>query len=121
MVAIALAHDSPLVLLTLGGVLGVGQALALTAMANLIVAAAPRDEVGIATGVNTVMRTIGMAVGSALSAAVLAAATVPGSTLASEWGYVVAFGIAATTTAGAVACALALTRVPALTPAPAAG
>lgn len=121
MAAIALAHDSPLALLTLGGVLGVGQALALTAMASLIVAAAPRDEVGIATGVNTVMRTIGMAVGSALSAAVLAAATAPGSALAAEWGYVVAFGIAAVVTAGAAACALALARAAALTPAPAAG
>lgn len=121
MVAIAVAHNSPLVLLTLGGVLGIGQALALTAMATLIVAAASRDEVGIATGVNTVMRTIGMAVGSALSAAVLAAATAPGSALAAEWGYVVAFAVAAAATAGAVACALALARAPALTPAPAAG
>ena len=56
-----------------GGILGVGQACALTAMANLIVVSVAQDEVGIATGINTVMRTIGMAVGSALSAAILAA------------------------------------------------
>ena len=74
MAAIALAHDSVAALLLAGGILGVGQACALTAMANL--ASSPpvaSDEVGIATGINTVMRTIGMAVGSALSAALLAA------------------------------------------------
>ena len=119
MATIAIAHGSPLLLATLGGVLGIGQAMALTAMASLIVTAVPRDEVGMATGVNTVMRTIGMAVGSALSAAVLAAATSPGSALAAEWGYVVAFGVAAAATAGAVACGLALARASGLSPAPA--
>ena len=118
MVALALVHG-PLALVALGAVLGIGQAMALTAMANLMVAAVPRDEVGIATGVNTVMRTIGMAVGSALSAALLAAATAPGSALAAEWGYVIAFGVAAAATAGAVACGLALSRAPAVSAAPA--
>jgi hypothetical protein len=83
----------------------VGQALALTAMANLIVGAVDRDDVGIATGINTVMRTIGMAVGSALSAAILAAS---GGALPTEHSYVVAFAVAALVTAGAVACATAL-------------
>jgi hypothetical protein len=93
-----------------GGVLGVGQAFALTAMANLIVGSVERDEVGVATGINLVMRTIGMAVGSALSAAILAASVPGGSTLPSEHGYVVAFAVAAFVTAGAVACAVALPR-----------
>jgi MFS family permease len=105
MAGIALVHGSPLALLVAGGVLGVGQACALTAMANLIVASVDRDDVGIATGINTVMRTIGMAVGSALSAAILAAS---GGALPTEHAYVVAFAVAAVVTAGAVACATAL-------------
>jgi MFS family permease len=105
--AIAVAHDSVAALLLSGGILGVGQACALTAMANLIVASVAREDVGIATGINTVMRTIGMAVGSALSAAILAAG---GGALPTEHAYVVAFAVAAVVTAGAVACAVALPR-----------
>jgi MFS family permease len=107
MAAIAVAHDSVAALLLAGGILGVGQACALTAMANLIVVSVAQDEVGIATGINTVMRTIGMAVGSALSAAILAAG---GGALPTEHAYVVAFAVAAVVTAGAVACATALPR-----------
>jgi MFS family permease len=94
-------------LLLAGGILGVGQACALTAMANLIVSSVASDEVGIATGINTVMRTIGMAVGSALSAAILAAG---GGVLPADHAYVVAFTVAACITAGAVGCAAALPR-----------
>ena len=103
---IALLHENPLALVAGATLLGVGQGLVLPAMANLIVAVVPREEVGVATGVNVVMRTIGMAVGSSLSAAILAtglspAATIPGS------AYVTAFIVAAATMAGAVVCAVA--------------
>jgi MFS family permease len=107
MAAIAAAHDSVAALLLAGAILGVGQACALTAMANLIVSSVASDEVGIATGINTVMRTIGMAVGSALSAAILAAG---GGALPADHAYVVAFAVAACITAGAVACAAGLPR-----------
>jgi predicted MFS family arabinose efflux permease len=118
MAAIAVAHDSVAALLLGGGILGVGQACALTAMANSIVASVASDEVGIATGINTVMRTIGMAVGSALSAAILAAG---GGVLPTDHAYVVAFAVAAVVTAGAVACAAALPgdRAPSAEPVPA--
>ena len=65
-----------------------GQALALTAMANLVVAAVSRRDVGVATGMNAVMRTVGMALGSALSAALLAGGThpaAPSRTTAGTW------------------------------------
>jgi MFS family permease len=118
MAAIAVAHDSVAALLLAGAILGVGQACALTAMANLIVAAVASDEVGIATGINTVMRTIGMAVGSALSAAILAAGD---GALPTDHAYVVAFAAASCITAGAVACAAALPRdgAPSAEPVPA--
>jgi MFS family permease len=108
MAGIAAAHGSVAALLVGGTMLGVGQPMALTAMANLIVATAPQRDVGIATGMNAVMRTMGMALGSALSAAILAGATAPGAAFASEHGYVVAFAVAACATAGAVVCAAAL-------------
>jgi MFS family permease len=110
MAVIAAVHDSPASLLLAGAVLGLGQALALTAMANLVVAAVPGHDVGIATGINMVMRTVGMALGSALSAAILADGT--GATFPSDHAYVVAFAVAACVTAGAVACALAIPRLP---------
>jgi MFS family permease len=110
MAVIAAVHDSPASLLLAGAVLGLGQALALTAMANLVVAAVPGHDVGIATGINMVMRTVGMALGSALSAAILADGT--GSTFPSDHAYVVAFAVAACVTAGAVASALAIPRLP---------
>ena len=68
MAAITAFHGSPFSLLLAGGVLGLGQAFALTAMANLVVAAVAAGDVGIATGINGVMRTVGMALGSAMSA-----------------------------------------------------
>jgi MFS family permease len=110
MAVIAAVHDSAASLLLAGAVLGLGQALALTAMANLVVAAVPGHDVGIATGINMVMRTVGMALGSALSAAILVDRT--GSTFPSDDAYVVAFAVAACVTAGAVACALAIPRLP---------
>jgi len=110
MAGIAVVHGSVAALLVGGTLLGKGQAMALTAMANLIVTAAPQRDVGIATGMNAVMRTIGMALGSALSAAIVAGATAPGSAFASEPGYVVTFAVAACATAGAVVCAVALPR-----------
>jgi MFS family permease len=110
MALIAAVHDSRASLLLAGAVLGLGQALALTAMANLVVAAVPGHDVGIATGINMVMRTVGMALGSALSTAILADGT--GSTFPSDHAYVVAFAVAACVTAVAVACALAIPRIP---------
>jgi MFS family permease len=116
--AIAVAHDSVAALLLAGGVLGIGQACALTALANLIVTSVASDEVGIATGINTVMRTVGMAVGSALSAAILVAG---GGGLPTDHAYVVAFAVAACITAGSVGCAAALPRdrAPSAEPVPA--
>jgi MFS family permease len=110
MALIAAFHDSAASLLLAGAVLGLGQALALTAMANLVVGAVPAHDVGIATGINMVMRTVGMALGSALSAAILADGT--RSAFPSDDAYVVAFAVAACVTAGAVACALAIPRLP---------
>jgi MFS family permease len=117
MAAIAEVHGSVLSLLVAGAVLGIGQTLALTAMANLVVAAVSKGDVGIATGLNTVMRTVGMAVGSALSAALLTAVGDNASGFPAESYYVLNFAIAACMTAGAVVCAAGIGRRQAPAPA----
>jgi MFS family permease len=106
---IALLHRSPLALITAATALGVGQGLALTAMANAVVVAVPHSEVGSATGINSVMRTVGMALGSALSAAILAGGVSAGA-FAPEHAYVTTFVVAACVMTGAVAAAAALPR-----------
>ena len=106
--AITAFHGTALSLLVGGGVLGLGQALSLTAMANLVVATVAAGDVGIATGINGVMRTVGMALGSALSAGILASGSAGG--LPTDRGYALAFAVAACVTAGAVLCALAIRR-----------
>ena len=110
MAAITAFHGSPFSLLLAGGVLGLGQAFALTAMANLVVGAVAAGDVGIATGVNGVMRTVGMALGSAMSAAIVASGSASG--LATDHAYAVAFAfaVAACVTAGAASCAVAIRR-----------
>jgi MFS family permease len=104
------AHGSPAWVLASMMLLGIGQSGTLAALPNLVVAAVPREDVGVATGMNMVTRTIGMALGAALSAALLAASVADGGTFASESGYVATFALAALASLGAFACALAVPR-----------
>ena len=61
-------------------------------LANLIVEAVPRDQTGVATGMNTIVRTIGGAIGAQVAVSILS-----GHTLAdgfpSEDGYTITFAI----------------------------
>ena len=107
-VLLAVLHEHPWHFVVAGLFLGAGIAFAFAAMANLVVAATPQDQVGIATGINTVMRTVGGAFGSALSTAILAISMVAGSSAAgsglpTEGAYTVAFllsAVGATVAAG---------------------
>ncbi len=92
---LATAHESPWEFVVAGVVLGVGICFAFASMANLVVAAAPADQVGIATGINTVMRTVGGAFGSAAAAAVVAAHVLSSTGLPDEEAYTIAFGSSA--------------------------
>jgi hypothetical protein len=60
-------------------------------MANLIVTAVPRDQVGVATGVNTISRTVGGAVGGQVVASILASNMVAGTGLPARHGFIVSF------------------------------
>ena len=61
-------------------------------MANLIVEAVPRSEVGIATGINTVMRTVGGSFGAAI---VDRDPRPPATGLPTEHAYTTAFAFSA--------------------------
>jgi EmrB/QacA subfamily drug resistance transporter len=69
---LAVAHERPYELLIAAALLGVGIGLAFAALGNLIVAAVPSSQTGVASGMNTVMRTLGGALGGQLSATFIA-------------------------------------------------
>jgi EmrB/QacA subfamily drug resistance transporter len=103
-------HDHPWHFVVAGVFLGAGIATAFAAMANLVVAATPQSQVGIATGINTVMRTIGGAFGSALSTAILTISVLAGTGLPTEGAYVAAFTLSAAASLLAAGTALLLPR-----------
>src|SRR5262249_34478653 len=51
--------------------LGAGIGLAFASLANLIVESVPRDQTGVATGMNTIVRTIGGAIGAQVAVSIL--------------------------------------------------
>ena len=75
--------------------LGAGISFAMASMANLIVAAVPQQEVGIATGINTVMRTMGGSFGASIATAILAGSTATAADLPTEGAYTAAFAFSA--------------------------
>jgi EmrB/QacA subfamily drug resistance transporter len=90
--------------------LGVGIAFAFAATANLIVGAVPREQVGIATGINTVMRTVGGAFGSAIATAILTGHLIDGTQLPTEQAYTTAFIVSTVAAVLAIAAALLVPR-----------
>ena len=103
---LAVAHAAPWEFVVAGICLGAGICFAFASMANLVVAASPADQVGIATGINTVMRTVGGAFGAAIATAILAAHLVEGSGLPSESAYTTAFVFSAFVALAATGAAL---------------
>jgi EmrB/QacA subfamily drug resistance transporter len=91
------------------GLLGVGIGLSFSAMANLIVQNVPREQTGVATGMNAVTRTLGGAFGGQVAATLLASnldvAGVPTSA-----GFTQAFLMCALALAVALGLALAVPK-----------
>lgn len=91
-------------------VLGIGMGLVFACLANLIVAAVPADQTGVASGMNANIRTIGGSLGSAAMATVVTAgAAVSG--LPTEAGYRHGFTMLAAAMLVAALAALAIPRV----------
>jgi EmrB/QacA subfamily drug resistance transporter len=84
--AFALAHGSPGAIVLGSIVMGAGFGLAFAAMSNLIVAAVPPSQTGVASGMNANIRTIGGAIGAAVMASVVTADAGP-TGLPRESGY----------------------------------
>ena len=68
------------------GVVGVGFSLAFTSMSNMVVAAAPRSQTSVASGMNVNLRNIGGALGTAIMAMFVSSGVSP-DTLPKEWNY----------------------------------
>jgi len=116
-VVLAAAHEREVEILAAGALLGAGISFAFAAMANLIVAAVPQSDVGIATGINTVMRTVGGSFGAAIATAILAGSSGAGG-LPTEGAYTAAFAFSAVAGLAAVGAALLVPRPPAARVAP---
>ncbi|HET6551860.1 MAG TPA: MFS transporter [Solirubrobacter sp.] len=104
----AFAHDTAWQICVGGAVLGIGIGFSFASMANLVVESVPREEVGVATGINTIMRSVGGALGAQLVASLLAGKTIAGTPIPAEAAYTDAFIVAAVAAGLATLAALAI-------------
>jgi MFS family permease len=88
--------------------LGVGIGFSFASMANLVVAAVPQTQTGVATGVNTIMRTIGGSVGGSVAASIVAGHVALSTGLPEESGFTLAFVVSAVGVALAFVATLAI-------------
>jgi dipeptide/tripeptide permease len=86
-------------------VMGIGVGLVFACLSNLIVAAVPPEQTGVASGMNANIRTIGGSIGAAVMASIVTAQLLP-SGLPKESGYT--RGFAALMVAMLIAAAVAL-------------
>jgi MFS family permease len=108
-VLLALAHSQPWNIYLATALLGVGIALAFSAMTNVIVEAVPAAQTGVATGMNSNIRTIGGATGSAIALSIIVSDLLP-SGIPSEHGFVAAFAFCAVAMAVATGVGLLIPR-----------
>jgi EmrB/QacA subfamily drug resistance transporter len=102
----AFAHSEIWMVLIETTVLGLAFGLAFAAMSNLVVAAVPQSQTGVASGMNTNIRTVGGAIGSAVIATVVTSSLLP-TGVPTESGYTHGFLLLAiTSTAAAVVAVL---------------
>lgn len=86
MAMLALAHDQERLLYLANAVLGLGMGLVFACLSNLIVAAVPPEQTGVASGMNANIRTIGGSIGAAVMASIVTADLQP-TRLPTESGY----------------------------------
>ncbi|GIH15613.1 MFS transporter [Rugosimonospora africana] len=108
-VILVLAHTREWEILLAMAILGVGFGAAFATMSNVIVAAVPPHQTGVANGMNTNIRSIGGAIGAAVMASVVSAHALP-SGLPAEKGYTYGFTALGIATAGAALAAFLVPR-----------
>ncbi|KQW49073.1 MFS transporter [Nocardioides sp. Root1257] len=102
----AFAHSELWMVIIETSILGLAFGLAFAAMSNLVVAAVPQSQTGVASGMNTNIRTVGGAIGSAVIATVVTSNLLPIG-VPTESGYTHGFLLLAiTSTAAAVVSVL---------------
>src|ERR1700735_4145295 len=89
-VILAEAHTKIWEIVLATAILGTGFGAAFSAMSNLIVAAVPAHQTGVASGMNANIRTIGGSIGAAVMASIVTAGVRPGK-LPLDSGYVHGF------------------------------
>jgi EmrB/QacA subfamily drug resistance transporter len=94
MIVIAFAHRQQWEIYVATALMGVGFALAFSAMSALVVAAVPPSQTGVASGMNANIRTIGGSIGAAAMASIVASRLAP-SGLPEQAGYVTGFAVMA--------------------------
>lgn len=90
----AFVHDHVWQIYVANAISGLGGGLAFACLANAVVAAVPRENTGMASGMNANLRTIGGSIGSAALAAMLTARVQP-SGYSVEGGYTLGFAVLA--------------------------
>jgi MFS family permease len=90
--------------------LGTGVALGFASMANLIIAAVPASQTGVATGMNTNIRSIGGALGTSIATSIIVTTILP-SGFPKEAGFVAAFVVCGVSMLVAALAALAVPRL----------
>ena len=83
---VAFAHAHPWQLVLANAVMGIGVGLIFACLSNLIVAAVPPEQTGVASGMNANIRTVGGSIGAAVMATVVTASVFPNG-LPHESGY----------------------------------
>lgn len=110
----AFAHGEIWMVLVETTILGLAFGLAFAAMSNLVVAAVPQSQTGVASGMNTNIRTVGGAIGSAVIATVVTSNLQPIG-VPTESGYTHGFLLLAITSTAAAVVALLVPVVRAAT------
>lgn len=103
------AHTEVWEILAAMAVVGIGFGMAFATMSNVIVAAVPPHQTGVANGMNANIRTIGGSIGTALLTSIVAAHTSP-SGLPTENGYNYGFAALGIASIGAALAALLVPR-----------
>jgi EmrB/QacA subfamily drug resistance transporter len=102
-------HDHTWQILIATGLLGIGIALGFASMTNLVVAAVPQTQTGVATGMNTNIRNVGAALGAGIATSVVVGDRLRDG-MPAQHGYIVAFALSAVALIVAAGATLAIPR-----------
>jgi MFS family permease len=101
---VGLLHDTTTQLYAATTVQGIGSGLVFSSLAGVVIASVPREQTGVASGMNANIRTIGGSLGAAVMAGIVTA-RVDARGIPDEGGYTVGFLVLAVAMAGAAAAA----------------